>query len=56
MKRRLILDCKESGVNKKVMKGGRLVLPRITDVIDDALQLLRSAQPTVFGVVGVGLL
>lgn len=31
-KRRLILDCKESGVNKKA----RLLLPRITDIVDDA--------------------
>ena len=44
IKRRLILDCKESGVNKKAHKGGRLVLPRVTDVVDDALHLMNKAK------------
>ena len=39
-KRRLILDCKESKVNIKAKKGGRLILPRLTDVVDDALHLM----------------
>ena len=39
-KRRLILDCKESGVNKKASGGGRLLLPRVTDIVDDALYLM----------------
>lgn len=44
IKRRLILDCKESGVNRKAVKGGRLTLPRATDAVDDALQLMRRAM------------
>ena len=45
IKRRLILDCKESGVNRTAAKGGRLTLPRATDAVDDALQLLKLAKP-----------
>eukprot|EP00435_Cladocopium_sp_Y103_P025927 s1750_g6.t1 len=45
IKRRLILDCKESGVNLTAAKGGRLTLPRATDAVDDALQLMRLAKP-----------
>ena len=40
IKRRLILDCKESGVNQKAQKGGRLILPRISDAVEDAMQLM----------------
>ena len=46
IKRRLILDCRESGANLLAQKGGRVQLPRPTDLIDDALFLLsRAAQP-----------
>ena len=44
IKRRLILDCKESGVNRKASKGGRLTLPRATDAVDDALHLMKLAR------------
>ena len=44
-KRRLILDCKESGVNNKAKKGGKLVLPRVTDAMEDALYLMNKAEP-----------
>ena len=43
-KRRLILDCKESGVNRKAEKSNRLILPRITDVVDDALFLMHKCD------------
>lgn len=45
VKRRLILDCKESGINSLATKGGHLVLPRISDVIDDTLRLMKDAEP-----------
>ena len=42
-KRRLILDCRESGANLLAHKGGRVQLPRPTDLVDDALYLLNRA-------------
>eukprot|EP00439_Symbiodinium_sp_Y106_P060007 s2027_g8.t2 len=49
VKRRLILDCRESKANQLAAKGGRILLPRPTDVIDDALFLLHChpAEPEV---------
>ncbi|CAK0891828.1 unnamed protein product [Prorocentrum cordatum] len=44
IKRRLILDCKQSGVNATARQRQRIVLPRLSDVIDDALYLLRECQ------------
>lgn len=44
LKRRLNLDCKESGVNRKARKGGGLVLPRVTDIVDEALFLMNEAR------------
>lgn len=44
-KRRLILDCKQSHVNDKACSGGKLLLPRISDAIDDALYLMHQCQP-----------
>ena len=44
VKRRLILDCKESGINDSADKGGRLVLPRISDAVDDALHLMHCGE------------
>ena len=43
-KRRLILDCKESGVNKLAKGGGRLLLPRVSDIVDDALYLMSQCN------------
>ena len=43
-KRRLILDCRESGANLLAQKGGRVQLPRPTDLVDDALFLLSRAE------------
>ena len=45
IKRRLILDCKESGVNRKAQKGGKLTLPRISDAVEDALHLMHKTEP-----------
>ena len=42
IKRRLILDCRESGVNERAAKGGKLILPRISDTVDDALYLMKN--------------
>ena len=50
VKCRLILDCKQSHVNQRAWKGGRLLLPRVTDVLDDTLGLLRQAEGTDSGV------
>ncbi|CAK9014935.1 unnamed protein product [Durusdinium trenchii] len=44
VKRRLILDCKESGVNGRAKKSHRLILPRATDVVEDALKLLENCK------------
>ena len=44
IKRRLILDCKESKVNQKAGNGGKLLLPRTTDAIDDALFLMNQCS------------
>eukprot|EP00959_Pyramimonas_sp_CCMP1952_P413668 8667694-Pyramimonas_sp.AAC.1 len=43
-KRRLILDCKQSGVNASARQRQRIVLLRLSDVIGDALYLLRECQ------------
>lgn len=43
VKRRLILDCKESGVNRLARSGGRLILPRVSDIVDDALYLMSQS-------------
>ena len=40
IKRRLIMDCRRSSVNDMAARGGKLVLPRISDVVDDLLYLL----------------
>ncbi|CAK0806401.1 unnamed protein product [Prorocentrum cordatum] len=44
VKRRLILDCKQSGVNATGRQKQKIVLPRLSDVIDDAIYLLRECQ------------
>lgn len=44
IKRRLILDCKQSRVNELACSGGKLVLPRTSDAIDDALYLMNQCQ------------
>ena len=45
-KRRLILDCKESNVNSRAWKGGRLMLLRTAHVLDDAMALLKEVENT----------
>ena len=42
VKRRPILDCKVSGVNKRATKGGKLVLPRVSDTVDNAPYLMKQ--------------
>ena len=44
IKRRLILDCKESNVNKLAKSGGKLLLPRTSDALDDALYLMSQCE------------
>eukprot|EP00959_Pyramimonas_sp_CCMP1952_P455778 9472097-Pyramimonas_sp.AAC.1 len=44
VKRRLILDCKQSGVHASARQKQRIVLPRLSDVIDDSLYRLRECQ------------
>ena len=44
IKRRLILDCRQSGVNERATKGGKLILPRISDTVDDALYLMKNCS------------
>ena len=43
-KRRLILDCRESGANLLAHEGGRVQLPRPTDLVDDTLYLLSRSK------------
>ena len=45
MKVRLIYDFKRSGPNHLVQTTERIVLPRISDVIDDALEIADGLQP-----------
>ena len=43
-KRRLIMDCRRSMVNTLASRGGKLILPRIVDVVDDLLYLLDQLE------------
>eukprot|EP00439_Symbiodinium_sp_Y106_P062067 s1806_g9.t1 len=43
-KRRLIMDCRRSSVNALATRGGKLILPRIVDVVDDLLYLLDQLE------------
>ena len=45
LKVRLIHDLKRSGANQLVRTSERIVLPRISDVIDDALDIADGLQP-----------
>ena len=47
-KRRLILDCRESQVNDRAHRGGRLVLPRPLDVVNDCLHMWKHGGPDSF--------
>eukprot|EP00971_Amphidinium_carterae_P299438 5949530-Amphidinium_carterae.1 len=42
IKRRLIVDCRESGVNSATTKAERLQLPRPMDVAGDAMSLMEQ--------------
>ena len=44
VKKRLIVDSKQSGVAKAAFKPERIVLPRLSDVVEDALFQLREAR------------
>ena len=44
IKRRLIQYCRESGANLLARKGGRVQLPRPTDLVDDSLYLLSRSK------------
>ena len=44
IKRRLILDCRQSGVNELASKGGKLTLPRIADAVEDALNMMNLCK------------
>ena len=44
-KRRLTLDSKRSGLRPATKKPERAVLPRITDVVEDSLDMLEGAMP-----------
>ena len=45
MKHRLVWDLLRSGVNSVVRQGERVILPKLYDLIEDILDLLRSATP-----------
>ena len=44
-KRRIILDCKQSGLSKKTRRRFRIVLPRLTDAVRDILILMIEQLP-----------
>ena len=39
LKHRLILDCRVSGTNSRTNKWGRILLPRVSDVLADSMLL-----------------
>ena len=45
LKVRLIHDLKRSGANQLVQTTERIILPRITDVVNDALEIGEDLQP-----------
>ena len=45
VKRRLILDLKRSGISARTRHTHRVVLPRISDAVQDALKLIACAAP-----------
>ena len=45
VKRRLISDCRRSGVNSRAKLPERLVLPRVADAVRSALHLLQQRRP-----------
>ena len=52
LKHRLIWDLLRSGVNSTVRQGERIILPRLPDLVQDALQLRLAspdATPLIFG-------
>ena len=44
-KKRMILDLKASGVSKRTKKTHRVVLPRLSDLVQDVLSLLSTKTP-----------
>ena len=44
-KHRLILDFKRSGISARTRKTHRVVLPRVSDAVHDALSLAAAAEP-----------
>ena len=44
MKRRIIVDSKENGITAATRRDHKTVLPRITDVVDDAMVLMREGR------------
>ena len=45
LKHRLILDCRVSGANSNTRKYERVVIPRISDLLRDALKLKSKESP-----------
>ena len=45
LKKRIILDCKQSGLSKRTRRKYRVILPRIRDAVRDVLILLSSKLP-----------
>eukprot|EP00971_Amphidinium_carterae_P068255 1351575-Amphidinium_carterae.2 len=45
IKCRLIVDCRESGVNSMTVKAARLQLPGPIDVARDAMSLMEQSAP-----------
>ena len=44
-KKRVILDCKQSGLSKRTRRRYKVMLPRVTDAVRDALKLLANRLP-----------
>jgi len=49
IKRRVILNCKSSGVSKASTKSEKAVLPRVLDVVFDCLEACSNAKPYASG-------
>ena len=52
-KARIIWDMRESGINRLCDQGERILLPRVSDIVEDTLKLLRENRKPIFLAVDV---
>lgn len=52
-KSRIIWDMRESGINKRCDPSERIILPRLTDAVHDALDLMREGQSPILAAIDI---